>query len=72
MDREPESLSYVLVTAACNEEEHIERLISAVLSQVALPTRWVIVSDGSVDSTDEIVTRYATLHPFIALRGPER
>ena len=57
--------SYVLVTAAYNEEANIEKAIESVLSQTLLPTRWVIVSDGSVDRTDEIVQRYANKHDFI-------
>jgi poly-beta-1,6-N-acetyl-D-glucosamine synthase len=57
--------SYVLMTAAYNEEENIEKTIESVLSQTLLPTRWVIVSDGSVDRTDEIVREYAKKHSFI-------
>ena len=33
----------------------IEATIEAVLAQSARPVRWVIVSDGSTDGTDEIV-----------------
>jgi glycosyltransferase involved in cell wall biosynthesis len=59
--------SYVLITAAHNEEAYIGTLISSVASQTLLPSKWVIVSDGSVDATDEIVTRRAAVHPFIEL-----
>ena len=58
---------YVLVTPARNEEAHIEKTIEAVLSQTIQPRRWVIVSDGSVDRTDEIVARYARSHAIIQL-----
>ncbi len=65
-------LSYVLVTPARNEEASIEKTISSVLSQTVLPTRWVIVSDGSTDSTDARVERYARNTPWIDfIRMPE-
>jgi poly-beta-1,6-N-acetyl-D-glucosamine synthase len=50
--------NYVLMTAAYNEGAHIEKTIQSVLSQSVLPDRWVIVSDGSTDTTDEIVRSY--------------
>ncbi len=56
---------YVLVTAAYNEEENIGKPIESVLAQTELPRRWVIVSDGSLDKTDEIVQGYAEKHDFI-------
>jgi glycosyltransferase involved in cell wall biosynthesis len=42
-------------------------------SQTVPPVKWVIVSDGSTDGTDEIVNRYVAAHPWIELlRMPER
>ena len=58
---------YVLVTAAYNEEALIERLIISVGSQVLLPLKWIIVSDGSTDRTDEIVRDYAGRYQYIQL-----
>lgn len=58
---------YVLITAAKNEEAYIESTIRSVISQTLLPKRWVIVSDGSTDHTDEIVRKYAVDHRFIDL-----
>jgi glycosyltransferase involved in cell wall biosynthesis len=58
---------YVLVTAAYNEEALIERLITSVVSQALLPQRWIVVSDGSTDRTDEIVRGYANRYPLIQL-----
>jgi glycosyltransferase involved in cell wall biosynthesis len=64
---------YVLVTPARNEAEFIESTIQSVVAQTAPPAKWVIVSDGSTDGTDEIVRRYAAEHPWIELvRTPER
>lgn len=59
--------SYVLVTAAFNEEAVIEGTILSVIAQTDRPVRWVIVSDGSKDHTDDIVKRYAAQYPFICL-----
>lgn len=68
--------TYVLMTAAHNEQDFIEGTIRSVLAQSVLPSRWVIVSDNSTDRTDEIVERYARQHHFIRLlhitRAPGR
>ena len=58
---------YVLITAAHNEEEHIERTIHSVVRQQELPLKWIIVSDASSDKTDDIVSKYTSEHPFIQL-----
>ena len=52
------TLEYVLITPAHNEADLIEKTIQSVISQTILPKRWVIVSDGSTDGTDEIVKNY--------------
>src|SRR4030042_2582004 len=66
-------LSYVLITSARNEEEFIEQTIKSVVSQTVRPIKWVIVSDGSTDGTDDIVKKYVAEHPWIELvRMPER
>jgi glycosyltransferase involved in cell wall biosynthesis len=56
---------YVLMTAARNEESYIEWPIKSVLAQTILPRKWVIVSDGSTDRTDELASCYARRHPFM-------
>jgi glycosyltransferase involved in cell wall biosynthesis len=67
MEHKEKSVSYILITAARNEEAYIENTIKSVISQTLLPKAWVIVSDGSTDHTDEIVKQYATNHDFIRL-----
>jgi glycosyltransferase involved in cell wall biosynthesis len=57
--------AYVLMTAAYNEEAHIEKTLQSVVAQTVLPRRWVIVSDHSTDRTDGIVQGYAERYEFI-------
>lgn len=64
--------SYVVVTPARNEARFIELTIKSMLAQTIRPLKWVIVSDGSTDDTDELVRRYATACDWIELvRMPE-
>src|SRR3954467_3357885 len=66
-------LKCVLITPARNEAAFIELTIKSVIAQSVRPLRWVIVSDGSTDGTDEIVRKYAAEHDWIELvRGSER
>ena len=65
-------LKYVLITPARNEEAYIEKTIQSVISQTVLPEKWVIVSDGSTDHTDEIVKQHIAENAWIELiRMPE-
>ena len=64
---------YILITPARNEAQFIEKTILSVVSQTIRPLRWIIVSDGSTDGTDEIVKRFLTENQWIGLvRMPER
>lgn len=62
---------YVLVTPVRNEEDFVARTIAAVAAQTQLPERWVIVSDGSTDRTDEIVRQHMKTLPFLRLARRE-
>ncbi len=64
---------YVLITPARNEEAFIGQTIESVVAQSVLPAKWVIVSDGSTDRTDDIVKQYTAKYNWIQLvRMPER
>jgi poly-beta-1,6-N-acetyl-D-glucosamine synthase len=66
-------ISYVLITPARNEEANIGRTIKSVVAQTILPKKWVIVSDGSTDRTDDIVNEHLPGNSWIELiRMPER
>lgn len=65
--------TYVLITPARNEAQFIELTVRSVVAQTVRPARWIIVSDGSTDGTDEIVRKYAAENSWIELiRMPER
>ena len=58
---------YILITAARNEEQLIEKTIKSVTSQSHKPMKWFIVSDNSTDQTDAIVEKYSNQFSFIEL-----
>jgi cellulose synthase/poly-beta-1,6-N-acetylglucosamine synthase-like glycosyltransferase len=65
-------LSYILITPARNEINFIGKTIESVIHQTLLPKKWLIVSDGSTDGTDDLVKKYMSEHKFISLiRMPE-
>jgi poly-beta-1,6-N-acetyl-D-glucosamine synthase len=69
---ENHKLSYVLITPARNEAAFIELTIQSMIAQTYLPLKWVVVSDGSTDNTDDIVKKYIPNHPWMELiRSPE-
>jgi biofilm PGA synthesis N-glycosyltransferase PgaC len=64
---------YVVITPARNEAAFIELTLKSTVAQSVKPLKWVIVSDGSTDETDEIVQRYVPGNSWIELvRMPER
>lgn len=65
MNSSTSRLSYALVTPARNEAQYLENTIISVVAQTVRPVRWVIVSDASTDGTDDIIRRYAEVHPWI-------
>jgi glycosyltransferase involved in cell wall biosynthesis len=72
----PRLPAYVLITPARNEARFIELTLKSVVAQTVRPLKWVVVSDGSTDGTDEIVGRYSAEYPWIELvrmlERPER
>ena len=65
-------MKYVLITPARNEERFIAKTLESITAQTLPPERWVIIDDGSIDKTAEIVARYAARCPWIELvRRPQ-
>jgi glycosyltransferase involved in cell wall biosynthesis len=57
--------TYVLITPARNEAAFIEKTIESVIHQTILPLKWVIVNDGSTDSTRAVAERYSAKYDWI-------
>jgi poly-beta-1,6-N-acetyl-D-glucosamine synthase len=59
------NIRYVVITPARDEEKYIELTIKSILCQSIRPIKWVIVNDGSTDSTEKIIDRYASQNEWI-------
>lgn len=56
---------YLAITPAKDEERYLPALISSMASQTVTPSRWIIVDDGSTDSTAAIIDEAAAQYPWI-------
>jgi glycosyltransferase involved in cell wall biosynthesis len=56
---------YVVVTPCKNEEKNILLLAESMASQTLLPRLWVILDDGSTDSTPSLLRDLAFQHDWI-------
>ena len=65
MDQQHNLPVYVLVTPARNEAAFIEKTIASVIQQTILPAKWVIVNDGSTDTTGSLAEKSAAGHDWI-------
>ena len=65
MNIESKSKSYVLITPAYNEEANLPRLAESIINQNLRPLMWIIVNDGSSDSTGAIIDELASKYQFI-------
>jgi glycosyltransferase involved in cell wall biosynthesis len=61
------SRRYCLITPCRDEEQYARRTIESVLKQTVPPALWVIVDDGSTDSTPQILAEYAVKVPYIRI-----
>ena len=67
MGHQADYVPYVLITPSRNEARFIETTIQSVIKQTVLPSKWVIVNDGSTDETASIVDRYTAKYSWIEL-----
>jgi len=73
MGANPHRIRYVLISAVRNEEALIRNTLESICAQSVLPECWVIVDDGSIDRTPDIVGGYSQRYPWIQLlRRPRR
>lgn len=59
------NIEYVIITPVRDEEQHIEHTIKSVIAQTITPAEWIIVNDGSTDSTGRIINEYAKKYSWI-------
>ena len=56
---------YLLISPCRDEAAFLQSTIDSVAAQTVLPSKWVIVDDGSTDATPEILAKAAALYPYI-------
>jgi glycosyltransferase involved in cell wall biosynthesis len=64
-------LTYSIVTPARNEAENLERLAECLAAQTVLPDAWIIVDNGSKDSTLSVARALAERHEWIHVEAFE-
>jgi poly-beta-1,6-N-acetyl-D-glucosamine synthase len=63
---------YLAITPARDEEKLLPGLIKSMTSQTCPPARWIIIDDGSTDSTAEMIDDAAKAYPWIDPQHLER
>ncbi len=58
---------YVVITPVRDEADYIGRTIESMETQTLRAARWIIVNDGSTDSTPQIIDAAAARHPWITV-----
>jgi glycosyltransferase involved in cell wall biosynthesis len=56
---------YILVTPAKNEERYLPLVAESIIHQTLKPALWLIVDDGSSDSTPDIIRDLERTYPWI-------
>jgi biofilm PGA synthesis N-glycosyltransferase PgaC len=61
------STNYVIVSPCRNEADFMLNTLDSVVAQSIKPSLWVVVDDGSTDSTPDILAEYADEYDFIRI-----
>ena len=56
---------YVLISPCRDEAEYVRQTLNSVIKQSIRPTKWMIVDDGSTDSTPQILAEYSAKYDWI-------
>lgn len=56
---------YIIVTPCKNEEDNILKLAESIVNQTIQPKMWIIVDDGSDDSTPKLLQTLTSRHSWI-------
>ena len=60
-------MDYYIIIPTYNEEKFIALTLQSLVNQSVLPSKVVVVNDGSTDNTEEIVHSFVEKHSFITL-----
>ncbi|WP_029363399.1 glycosyltransferase [Herbaspirillum lusitanum] len=63
----PHVVPLVIISPVRDEAKYLRRTLDSVVAQTYRPIEWILVDDGSVDATPDIVREYAEKYPFIRL-----
>jgi glycosyltransferase involved in cell wall biosynthesis len=65
---------YTVLTNVYNEEDRIPRLFDEIEKQTILPAHWVLIDDGSTDSTASIIETLSSRSPvdIISIQMPQK
>jgi len=58
---------YIIISPVRNEEEYVEKTLSSVVNQSILPIEWILVNDGSIDRTVDLIKPYLEKYKWIKL-----
>ena len=59
-------MNYYIIIPTYNEEKFISLTLQSIVEQTVLPSKVVVVNDGSTDKTAEIVNSFVEKYSFIA------
>lgn len=64
---DPTIMPLVIISPVRDEEAYLRLTMDAMVAQTIRPVEWILVDDGSKDSTPDIIREYAAKYPFIRL-----
>lgn len=64
---DPVTVPLVIISPVRDESKYLRRTLDSIVAQTCRPVEWILVDDGSSDSTPDIIQEYASQYPFIHL-----
>src|SRR5579872_5505263 len=64
--------NYIIISPVKDEERYVEATLKSVTAQTVKPSQWIIVDDGSVDGTPELIERYRQQNSWIKVMNTNR
>ena len=58
-------MAYIVITPLKNEENYFRFIADSMILQSLRPSIWIIVDDGSTDSSAMLIQEYARLYEWI-------